>query len=253
MLIQRTYSTWQLNDNGTWTLISADMCHYNGPVAYCKKNRKEKKELAKLQADLAKQQAASAAEAEGVQRTNRARSDALIAPYESLGLGELSPLAQAEMASENDEIRRVYGGILENAERAVGARGFGRAPSGFAQSAREGVARGKAEAETGAFRSALGRSEEGRRLALGYRTGQQQFYDPLNRRTGSSNIAGQAGESYGNIGSTFGDIMSGIGTLAPIAMSFLPGGQFAGSFSKLGKKAVSKVPTSVSSGIGTFG
>ena len=251
MIIQRTYSTWQWNDDETWTLISADMCSYNGPVALAKKNRKEKKELAKLQADLAKQQAASAAEAEAVQRANRAKSDELIQPYESIGAGELSPLAQAEMASENDEIRRVYSGIQAGADRALGARGFGRAPSGFAASARAGVESDRADAEVASRRSALGRTDEGRRLALGYRTGQQQFYDPLSRRAGSSGIAGQAGESYNNIGSTFGDIMSGIGVLAPIVAAPFTGGASLAAlpassmFSKLGKKKPASIaPTS---------
>lgn len=200
------------------------------------KNRKEKKELAKLQADQARQASIDAANAKAVQDVNRAKSDELIGGYESQGLDELSPQAAAQLGSDTENIIRTYGGLRQNAERALGARGFGRAPSGFHSSALAGIREGQAADETSAYRRALDKSEEGRRLALGYRTGQQQFYDPLQRRQGASGIAGQAVESYDKVGSLFGDIMSGIGTLAPIVAAPFTGGASLAAmpFSKLG-------------------
>ena len=226
-----TLTTWELLETGEWVLLRDDSYDYNGPVALAGKNRKEKKELAKLQADQAKQAAIDAANAKAIQDANRAKSDSLIEGYESQGLDELSPQASAQLGSDTENIIRTYSGLRQNAERALGARGFGRAPSGFHASAIAGINEGQAADETGAYRRALDKSEEGRRLALGYRTGQQQFYDPMSRRSGASNIAGDAVNSYDKVGSTFGDIMSGLSALSSVAS--IPMGGGSSMFSKL--------------------
>ena len=42
-----TSTTWQLTNSGEWLLVSDTFYNYNGPVALAKKNRDEKKALAK--------------------------------------------------------------------------------------------------------------------------------------------------------------------------------------------------------------
>ena len=222
-----TFIQYQLEDDGSYTMIDSKSYEYDGSVSLCKKGRGEARRAAQRAEAREKEQDRIRAEAEGIQRTNRAAAEGLISPYEQIGEGELSQFASGQLGADTENISRVYRGMREAAERAIAGRGFGRAPSGIGASERNTLNRQQAEAETDAFRRAQGLTEEGRRVALGYRSGAERFYDPTSRNLAAGNLGegtGAAAERIGRMGSTFGDIMSGIGTIGSIAAAPFTGG-----------------------------
>ena len=244
-----TFTTWQLNDDGTWTLLRDEGYDYIGPTALAKKGRKKATRAAERAEAREKEQDRIRAEAEAVQKENRARSDAIASQYEATGPGEISPSAQAEYGSQLENIINTYRGLREAGMRATAQRGFGRAPSGFEASMRNTLSEGEAGATGDAYKDALARTEEGRRIALGYRTGQQQFYDPTERNLAAGNLGEQTGGAYervGRMGNTFSDVLGGISTLAGIAIPAVglaqsfgkaagtAAGQMAGGFRRIG-------------------
>ena len=249
-------STYVVFNIDTWEKLAESSYEYDGPVFLLKKGRSEAKRVAQRAEAREKEQDRIRAEAEGIQRTNRAAAEGLISPYEQIGEGELSQFASGQLGADTENISRVYRGMREAAERAIAGRGFGRAPSGIGASERNTLNRQQAEAETDAFRRAQGLTEEGRRVALGYRSGAEQFYDPTGRNLAAGTLGtqtGEAAERINRLGSTFGDIMSGIGTVGSlVAAPFTGGASLAGlAATQMGKSAMAGAKGAASAPFGS--
>jgi len=236
-------TTFAIYNIDTWECLAEESYEYFGPIHTLKKGRKKAKRVAERAETREIEQDRIRAEAEATQKANRAAAEGLIAPYEAIGPGEISQFASGQLGADTENISRIYRGMREAANRAVAARGFGRAPSGIGASERNTLSRQQAEAETDAMRRAQGLTEEGRRVALGYRSGAEQFYDPTSRNLAAGALGGQTGEAaerIGRMGSTMGDWLSGLATAGSIAADiFAPGSgqaiRSASSSSKFGK------------------
>ncbi len=141
----------------------------------------------KRQGRVGQEQEAYANKEQGIQDTARAKSDALAAQYTSAKPGEMSPYAAADYGSDVENISRVYQNLRQNAYRALGGTGFGRAPSGREASMLNTLGRGQAEDLTGAYRAGLNRTEGERDKAMGYYTGEQAEYNPNAAYGGATN------------------------------------------------------------------
>jgi hypothetical protein len=76
------------------------------------------------------------------------------------------------------------------------------------------------EMTTGAYNTALQRQQQLGLAGIGYNVGQQQLYDPnapIRSGTSAYGTGAQAGADLNKMGSTFGDVMSGLGGIASLA------------------------------------
>lgn len=208
----------RITTRATFDIETGDLLHwegienYTGPVAECKKGKKRKREEEQATKRLREQQERLAAEAETVQRENRLRAEPFVQSLESTEPGQLSPYSQATYASSLEDIIRTYRSLRESGLAALNRSGFGRAPSGFRASFESTAARGEQEASGRAFRGALQDTYGQGLQALGYRSGQQQFYDPTRRIAGAGDLSRQR---YGmDQPGTFGPAMTGLSLLA---------------------------------------
>lgn len=135
------------------------------------------------------------------------------------GPGRISRYAAAQQAAELDDIARQYAGLRQTAIRSLGSRGLAPDRSGLARTSMNALQQGEAEAGTDAFRTALDRTLQQRMAAIDWRTGQrtEAGQQGLNAGELSSNAALRRSQ----MGSTFGDVMGGIGAAAGIASDIL--------------------------------
>lgn len=220
--------TVQIEEEIGWYTPVVDVCHeYDGAVMLCKKGRETVEQNMKTG-----QQRSAVEDAAAVEAQKRAAG--LYGEMEGSTVpGTLTPAATAQLASDRDNIGRVYNGMRQTAFRTMGQRGFGSAPSGFNLAAQNGIDQGQANNETEAYRAAQERTQAQRNFAA----------------TGESNMSGQQGNlSLGNLGSstgaaiarnsmgsTLGDIGQGISAGAGIVGSFMGMPGLSGAFSKMGK------------------
>ena len=138
------------------------------------------------------------------------------------GYVPVSRYAAAQMASERDDIARQFAGLRATAIRSLGARGLAPDRSGLARTSMNALARGESEAETGSFRNALANTLQQRMAALNARLGQRAEAGASSVRSGE--LSSTSALRRSQMGSTFGDVMGGIGQVAGIASDiFAPG------------------------------
>jgi len=200
-----TSVTFQMTDViGEYIEIERHSFEYRGPVAECKKGRGQ------AEANMKAGAAQSA--------INNANSNAAYNTAQSLLQGDigsttpgsLTPAAQAQLAADNDNISRVYNGLRQQAFTTLGQRGFNNAPSGFTIAAMNGVNNAQAQDETNAYRQGQLNTQNQRNFATqeeGNLSGQQG-------QLGTANLgqSTQAAVARSQMGSTAGDILSGVGS-----------------------------------------
>src|SRR3990167_8441030 len=156
-----TQTTWEIAEGGSLRLLSDSWYEYSGPVIFAKKGRKE-------QEQIMRENIARSAEDRARAEAERLSAEPFVSGLESTAPGAMSSLAAAQYASEMDRIGKTYSGIREASLRSLGARGFGRAPSGFTTSAVNTAAEQQGRTETDAYRQGLARTYEQGLQALAY-------------------------------------------------------------------------------------
>lgn len=179
--------------------------------------RKQQEQLVKDQIARTGREDALAASNAAIQTGERAKAEPYVASLEQVAPGRMSPYTAATYAAAKNNIANTYAGLRETAQRVLNQRGFGRAPSGMTVSAMNAANEGEANANTGAYRGALADTQAGKNLALNYRTNTQNMYNPLPAMSVANQGAGEASGmnvARSQMGSTLGDVASGIGVIA---------------------------------------
>jgi hypothetical protein len=181
-------TTEAICDIETGKLLCRRSYEYDGPVALCGKKKKGRQGVARM-ADLQEQVARWM---QDIREAEYRKAEPQISMLEGTEPGGLSPLAKAEYESDIRNIGDVYKRQREAGFRAIGAKGFGRAPAGAESSMLATLGRGKARDLTDALARAFGRTHEQRTQALSARLGREQLYDPVR----PSRAAGEAWRSH---------------------------------------------------------
>ena len=203
-------------DAATGAVLEHVWYEHFGPVDLCKKGREEAKAITQQQLEQAKIEAANRARELGAADVGISSLEATSAP------GALSPYAAAQLASNMDNIARTYGAMRQTAARSSLNRGFARAPSGFDTVARNALNVGQEQSGTEAYRKALADTLAQKEFAIGQRGGLAG--QAGSQETGAAGTTLQGAQTMHSLGSTFGDIMGGIGSLAGIAAAPFTGG-----------------------------
>ena len=180
----------------------------------------EKKETRKFETEIRNAVRAIAGLYSGRQTAQYRKGERIAKGFTATKPGYLSPYAQAQYASDIENIQNTYRGLREAGLASLNRSGFGRAPAGFRGSYEATSDRALEESSSDAYRSALQKTEDELWKVLGYRERQQDRYNPLPAFGMSSdmNIA------RSQMGTTLGDIMQGISTGAGLVSSFaIPG------------------------------
>lgn len=225
-----TFTQWKLT-NGKFIIVREDSREYTGLWGECKKGRGQVEQNMKVAGDAAKTQDANAQAQYGVASTANAKNLASSQP------GSLTPAAQAQLASDRDNISRTYNGVRQTAFQTLGQRGMGSAPSGFAATAANSADLGQANAETGAYRNAQANTQAEQNFGTTTAAGMSK--DQGNLGIGNVGQSTTAAVDRSQMGSTLGDIGQGISTAAGIAGDVMGvGGMAKGMFSGIGGKSL---------------
>ena len=203
-----------------------------------KKRRKAAREAAARQVAEAEKEAALAAQRQAEQYRG---AEDIAGQFQLTRPGELSPYAKAQYGSDLERIIRTYRNLRESGMAAARQRGLGRSPSGLASIASTS-ARLQGEAETEAYRRALGATEGEQWRLLGYRTGQQQFFDPAQRRGLAGGLA-QTSLQMNPASDPWGKIAQMVGAGSAIAGSLM-GAPGAGGGAPKAAPKVARAPVS---------
>ena len=205
-----TRITWDID---TWDVLEHEWYNYSGPVDELKKGRGGEKASAESGLDQQKKDTAEINTASGA-----------ITPFD-LSLipstpGQLSPYAQAQYGSDLENIANTYGNLRQQGFKLLGASGFGNAPSGREASMVNTLLNNEGNAQTAAYRNALQNTlNEG--LAGGSQLqSQEQIQNPVSQQN-----ANQSGfYNLNKMGSTAGDVLTGIATAGSLAAAPFTGG-----------------------------
>jgi len=238
------YTRWKIRDDGSFVVVKEISQEYGGVWEECKKGRETLEQNMKADQEMAKSARERSAQQYGTVRGLQEEMTGSSTP------GSLTPAATAQLAADRDNIARTYNGMRQTAFRTLGQRGVGSAPSGFGLAEQNALNVGQEGSETGAYRNAQVQTQNQRNRVLSSAEGQTGTQGNLgNTASGESTSAAVA---RNKAGSTFGDIMGGIASAAPIiaapftgGASLLAGGMnFSNPFSKMGSKG---------SGVGSYG
>lgn len=98
----------------------------------------------------------------------------------------MSPYAAAQYGSDVENVNRVYGNLRQGAYKALGATGFGNAPSGREASMLNTLNEGKGEQLTSAYRGGLANTLSEGLTASNAMEGRQSMYNPNNAYSGAT-------------------------------------------------------------------
>lgn len=131
-----------------------------------------------------------------------------------------SPLYASDYAQGIENVGNTYGQLRQQAYKMLGATGFGNAPSGQRSSMLNTIGNEQANAETQAYRDALNRAEQQGVTEAGLSQNQERIYDPNAPLSGAST----SWQRRAGMGSTLGDIATGLTDAAGIAAAPFTGG-----------------------------
>lgn len=134
--------------------------------------------------------------------------------------GQLSPWSSANYASNLDNIANTYNNIRSQGFKALGQSGFGSSPGAIA-SMMNTAGQNQGVAQTGAYRGALNDTLNQNLTGANLEQGISGQYGAQSQN--ESGMAVNDAAQRINEGSTLGDVMSGVGSLAGIAGNFIPG------------------------------
>lgn len=160
----------------------------------------------------------------------------------ALNPGGMSAPAAAMYSSDLNAINSAYNGLRQNAFAMNGARGFGSAPSGFAQSAQNALTLGQGQAQQQAYNQGIENTQQQRQNAAAGETG--LYGQSIGGEAANTNAATNSAFDQSRMGSTLSDVAQGIGAAASIASGLgglsLPSGNF---FSGAGTPPIVPTPT----------
>lgn len=256
-----TRTVWKINDSGSLSLLEDSFYEYSGSVELAG----GKKDARKAQDQLIQTNMNNATADRTLKTSDRAAADTQAAKNEpfiqsmekSSQGGGINDLSRAQLANDETNIAKTYDQIRESGMRQLGAAGFNRAPSGFTSSVINTNAKNEGDAQTAAYRNALQNTYNTGLQALNYRTGQQGLLmGQSNSDTSASNQEnGQASDSAVKrvqMGSTLGDVVGGISSLAGVVAAPFTGGASLG-LSSLASRAIKPAANRAPSGVGSFG
>lgn len=186
---------------------------YDGPVAELKKGRE-------AQQQITQQDIANAASNKTKQDTQYGAENKTLDDLTTTGPNGLSTAADARYASDLENINKTYGGLRTAGERGLAQRGFAAAPSGASSSLENSALQSQGAAETGSFENAQQLTREDQLAAMNARQGLQGIYSPNQPLAQGA----QSALDQSQMGSTMGDIASGIMTAAPLVAAPFTGG-----------------------------
>lgn len=212
-----TFVQWQLEDDGSYTLLRRVSTEWCGPVAQCKKeSRRIMKDISRFQLEEMKREAAEKWRQLGLAEPTIQELE------EETGPGRISRYAAAQMAAERDENSRMFSGLRRSAIRSLGARDLQADRSGLARTTMNQLGLGENIAETAAFRNAMANTLQQRMAALNARLGQRA--EAGQSSLASGNLSSDAAWRRAQMGSGWTDALQGIQTGVGIASSlFAPG------------------------------
>jgi hypothetical protein len=220
-------STKIVIDIETGRVLEREGFFYFGPVAHLKKGRQQAEQAATGGVNLGKQASGIATQNQGIQQGYRAAGDTAAstyfgAPNPQTGLGKATT-SQYELDKSN--IARTAQDSIAVGQRMLASRGFQGSP-GATSSLINTTNRNADVSTTDAYNRALQNQQQLGLAGIGYNQQQQQLYNPLSAIGTASGAYGQGGNSAAQragMGSGFGDVIGGIGTLAGAAGSVMSG------------------------------
>lgn len=196
---------------------------YDGPVAECKKGRETQEANQNYAASTAKNYG-------NLQTGYRGKGDSIANNLVSAP-GQMSTYAKANYNASLRNNAQAANNERQQGFSTIARRGFGSVPVGAGSSITNTANRDNMAADTSAYTKAMDDTLNHNLTALNYFTGQQQEYNPANMVNAASNAA----QVRSQMGSTFGDIMSGIQGLGSTFGDIATGGGSRG-FGLWGKK-----------------
>ena len=244
------YTVCGMDEDGNLVRLHTLSRTYSGPWMLVKKGREQLEQNMKADAAVAAQTRANA------QKQYETTSGLIGEETAATTPGSLSPAAQAQLASDRDQIANTYNGIRQTAFRTLGQRGFGSAPSGFGLASENAADLGQATQDTAAYRNAQLATERQRQNAMATSAGLTGTEGSLgNSASGESTTAAV---DRNKAGSTLGDIVGGVAQVAPIVAapftggaSLLASGLLNNPFSKMGSP--NSGPNSAPAQVGKYG
>lgn len=157
---------------GEYREISRSSYEFDGPIpGQCKKGRQENQNNTKFQQSQANQYANNA-------NTGFNAANGFYQSELNLNPGGMSAPAAAMYSSDLNAINSAYNGLRQNAFAMSGERGFGDAPSGFAQATQNALTLGQGQAQQNAYNTAIENTQQQRQNAASGEAGlygQSQF------------------------------------------------------------------------------
>jgi hypothetical protein len=277
MYLSKKVITKAILDMETMELLSIESYNYFGPWALFG----QKSNMRNLVANQATSNAANSATdrstmtgATGQQQTALGKVGGVASQLlPSVGPGnalnyqpaQMSPYAASTYSANADNIAKTYADQRAQGIKALGSSGFGSSPGANASLLNTSF-RNEGEANTGNYRSALNDSlnqmVEGANLESGVAGQQGQIAGQYgSQATNESGLAtGQAAQRVG-MGSTAGDVLSGISMLAsPIIQGFTgvrpppgsPGAPSPTSYNQNGRNGFANVNRYANTGVGSY-
>ena len=220
-------STKLVIDMATGRVLEREGFFYYGPVAQLKKGREQADAAAKGGVALGQQGQKIATQDQTIQQGYRTAGDALAGKYFAppTDPSGLNQYGQEQFGLAKSNIARNEQDQLGLGARALAYRGFNNSPGAFS-SMFNSAERASADATNSAYATALGNQQQLGLAGIGYNQQQQQMYNPLSAIGTASGAYGQGANSAAlrkGMGSGFGDVIGGIGSLAGAAGSVMTG------------------------------
>lgn len=132
----------------------------------------------------------------------------------------MSPYASAQYGADVENVNRVYNNLRQGAYKALGATGFGNAPSGREASMNNTLNEGKAQQLTGAFRTGQANTLNEGLAASSAMEGRQSLYNPNATYAGATSSYAASDQARGQ--QISGIVNDALG-VAGAAAGFVPG------------------------------
>ena len=216
-------------DMSTGRVLERKGYWYSGPIAEAKKGREQVSQASKDQVGMGEYTGNLAKTYNTNQQAYKSAGDTAAKTYfapptDPSGLNAYNK-SQFELAKSG--IARNEADQLGVGERMLAQRGFNNSP-GALSSLLNTASRNTADQINNAYSTALGNQQQLGLAGINYNTNMQSLYNPLSA-IGTSNQAlsggAQSGALRSQMGSGFGDVMGGIGSMASLAMTPFGGGK----------------------------
>lgn len=197
----------RLHPNGRFPLL--EHCWFNDPYVDETEGLKKGRES---QSKITDQQMALASQNQATRQQELGGVNDFVNQVKSTAPGQLSPYAQAQLASDLGHIHTTYSNMKQAGFRGIAQRGLGSAPTGAVSSLTNTLDRASGADENAAYEDALKRQYGENLDALKAQMGLVSEFNP----EGDLSQASSSAARQAQMGSTLGDIGAGITTGASV-------------------------------------